>query len=81
MPALLTIKAKRLGSIADVAHAPYGRVERDEIVSVDARLWYVLGFDADDGPRRRAYLEDVETHDVRTAALTELAEAPQAAAA
>jgi hypothetical protein len=81
MTATLTIKPKRIGSIADVAHAPFGRVERDAIVAHDERLWYVLGFDAVDSQQQRAYLESVETHEVRTAALTELAEASAAVAA
>jgi hypothetical protein len=81
VPALLTIKPRRIGTIADVAHAPFGRVERDAIVEHDDRLWYVLGVDAGDTPRRRAYLARVETHEVRTAALAELAEASIAVAA
>lgn len=78
---LLTLTPTRPGTVATVAEGASGQIARGEIVSHEERLYFVLGFDGTDVPGQRAYLEDVETHDVRTAALTELAACSRAAVA
>ncbi len=78
---LLTLTPRRPGTVATVAEGASGRIAQGEIVSHAERLYFVLGFDAADVPEQRAYLEDVETHEVRTAAPTELAACARAAVA
>jgi hypothetical protein len=80
MPPLATLTPKHHGTVTDLVRAPFGEIGTGEIVSHGGRLYFILGFDAAGAPVHRAYLEDVETHEVRSAALTELTASSRAAA-
>jgi hypothetical protein len=72
MPPLLTLTQSRPGTVATAARGPFGQLELGELVAHEDRIYFVLGFDPIGVPAQRVYLEDIESHLPRTAALTEL---------